>query len=114
MLTALYEEVDHRVSEAEGELFDVLASCGGVAIANSMTYENVVRAEEHHAGVIDGIADGVAVLDAYGLVTAWNKAAAELTGVPGGPGDRPALPAARSAAGASRPSTTSATTAGSS
>ena len=81
VLTALYEEVDHRVSEAEGELFDVLAGCGGVAIANSMTYENVVRAEEHHAGVIDGIADGVAVLDSYGLVTAWNKATADLTGV---------------------------------
>jgi len=59
----------------------VLASCGGVAIGNSMAYENVVRAEQHHAGVIDGIADGVAVLDDYGLVTAWNNAAAELTGV---------------------------------
>ena len=93
VLTALYEEVDHRVSEAEGELFDVLASCGGVAIANSMTYENVVRAEEHHAGVIDGIADGVAVLDSYGLVTGVEPGRGRPHRRPGGPGDRPALPA---------------------
>src|SRR4051794_30300191 len=82
VLCALYEEIDHHVNPAEAELFDFLAGCGGVAIANTMTFDNLVRAEAHHAGVIDGIADGVAVLDTYGLVTAWNTAAAELTGVP--------------------------------
>ena len=92
----------------------MLAGCGGVAIGNALTYEDVVRAEEHHAGVIDGIADGVAVLDDYGLVTAWNKAAAELTGVRAVQADRSAVPAAARAGRASRPSTSSATTAGSS
>jgi nitrogen-specific signal transduction histidine kinase len=82
VLAALYDEVDHRLGPAETELFDFLAGCGGVAIANTNTFDNLVRAEAHHAAVIDGIADGVAVLDTYGLVTAWNKAAVELTGVP--------------------------------
>jgi signal transduction histidine kinase len=80
-LVALYAQVGHRITPAEAELFDFLAGCGGVAIAHAISYETVARAEAHHAAVIDGIADGVAVLDGYGLVTAWNSAAAELTGI---------------------------------
>jgi signal transduction histidine kinase len=81
-LAALYSEIDHRVSPVEAQLLDVLAGCGGVAIANASAYDTVVQAEAHHAAVIDGIADGVAVLDEMGLVTVWNTAAAELTGIP--------------------------------
>jgi signal transduction histidine kinase len=80
-LVALYEQVGHHITPAETELFDFLAGCGGVAIANAISYATVARAEAHHAAVIDGIADGVAVLDHYGLVTAWNSAAAELTDI---------------------------------
>ncbi|MEA3218447.1 MAG: two-component system, OmpR family, phosphate regulon sensor histidine kinase PhoR, partial [Acidimicrobiia bacterium] len=81
-LAALYNEVNHRASADEEELHDVLAGFAGVAIANASAYDTVVRAEAHHAAVIDGIADGVAVLDEAGRVTIWNTAAAELTGIP--------------------------------
>jgi signal transduction histidine kinase len=52
-----------------------------VALSNVTAFEEVVRQRAHERAVIDGSADGIAVLDADGLVRQWNPAAHLLTGV---------------------------------
>jgi PAS domain S-box-containing protein len=79
-LYALYSrrEVDH----IDLELLELLAGHASVALSNATAYAEVVRQRAHERAVIDGIADGIAVLDADGLVRQWNPAAHALTGVP--------------------------------
>jgi signal transduction histidine kinase len=45
-----------------------------------MAFEEVVRQRAHERAVIDGSADGIAVLDAAGQVRQWNPAAHRITG----------------------------------
>ena len=47
-----------------------------------MAFEEVVRQRAHERAVIDGSADGIAVLDEAGLVRQWNPAAHRITGTP--------------------------------
>ena len=47
-----------------------------------MAFEEVLRQRAHERAVIDGSADGIAVLDGAGLVRQWNPAAHRLTGLP--------------------------------
>jgi signal transduction histidine kinase len=47
-----------------------------------MAFEEVVRQRAHERAVIDGSADGIAVLDAAGQVRQWNPAAHRITGTP--------------------------------
>ena len=48
-----------------------------------MAFEEVVRQRAHERAVIDGSADGIAVLDdGAALVTQWNPAAHRITGMP--------------------------------
>jgi len=51
-----------------------------VALTNAMAFEEVVRQRAHERAVIDGSADGIAVLDEAGLVRQWNPAAHRITG----------------------------------
>jgi signal transduction histidine kinase len=51
-----------------------------VALTNAMAFEEVVRQRAHERAVIDGSADGIAVLDEAGLVRQWNPAAHHITG----------------------------------
>src|SRR5437868_14286661 len=60
---------------------ELLGGRGGVALSNVTAFEEVVRQRAHERAVIDGSADGIAVLDAAGLVRQWNPAAHRLTGV---------------------------------
>jgi PAS domain S-box len=53
-----------------------------VALTNAMAFEEVVRQRAHERAVIDGSADGIAVLDEAGLVRQWNPAAHRITGTP--------------------------------
>jgi signal transduction histidine kinase len=53
-----------------------------VALTNAMAFEEVVRQRAHERAVIDGSADGIAVLDEAGLVQQWNPAAHRITGTP--------------------------------
>jgi signal transduction histidine kinase len=53
-----------------------------VALTNAMAFEEVVRQRAHERAVIDGSADGIAVLDEFGLVRQWNPAAHRITGMP--------------------------------
>jgi PAS domain S-box-containing protein len=80
---ALYALYSHRaLSHVELELLELLAGHAGVALTNAMAFEEVVRQRAHERAVIDGSADGIAVLDAEGLVKQWNPAAERITGMP--------------------------------
>jgi PAS domain S-box-containing protein len=78
-LYALYSR--RKVGHVELELLELLAGHAGVALGNAMAFEEVVRQRAHERAVIDGSADGIAVLDRGGYVLQWNPAADRLTGV---------------------------------
>jgi PAS domain S-box-containing protein len=80
---ALYALYSRRtLSHVELELLELLAGHAGVALTNAMAFEEVVRQRAHERAVIDGSADGIAVLDEGGLVRQWNPAAHRITGMP--------------------------------
>ena len=79
-LYALYSR--RRLSHVELELLELLAGHAGVALTNAMAFEEVVKQRAHERAVIDGSADGIAVLDTSGLVRQWNPAAHRITGTP--------------------------------
>jgi PAS domain S-box-containing protein len=79
-LYALYSR--RKLSHVELELLELLAGHAGVALTNAMAFEEVVRQRAHERAVIDGSADGIAVLDDAGLVRQWNPAAHRITGTP--------------------------------
>ena len=78
-LYALYS--GRRVGHVELELLELLAGHASVALSNITAFEEVVRQRAHERAVIDASADGIAVLDADGLVRQWNPAAHVLTGL---------------------------------
>jgi len=81
---ALYALYSRRtLSHVELELLELLAGHAGVALTNAMAFEEVDRQRAHERAVIDGSADGIAVLDEGGLVRQWNPAAHRITGMPG-------------------------------
>src|SRR5271154_5707196 len=77
-LYALYSR--RKLSHVELELLELLAGHAGVALTNAMAFEEVVRQRAHERAVIDGSADGIAVLDGAGNVRQWNPAAHRITG----------------------------------
>jgi NtrC-family two-component system sensor histidine kinase KinB len=78
---ALYALYSRRtLSHVELELLELLAGHAGVALTNAMAFEEVVRQQAHERAVIDGSADGIAVLDESGNVKQWNPAAHRITG----------------------------------
>jgi PAS domain S-box-containing protein len=80
---ALYALYSRRtLSHVELELLELLAGHAGVALTNAMAFEEVVRQRAHERAVIDGSADGIAVLDSGGNVRQWNPAAHRITGMP--------------------------------
>jgi PAS domain S-box-containing protein len=81
-LYALYSR--REVGHVELELLELLAGHAGVALGNAMAFEEVLRQRAHERAVIDGSADGIAVLDGGGYVLQWNPAADRLTGVTAG------------------------------
>lgn len=91
-LYALYS--GRRVGHVELELLELLAAHAGVALGNAMAYQEMVRRRAKEHAVVESSADGIAVLDGQGRVRKWNRAAAELTGVPAAQaaGCRPPFP----------------------
>ncbi|HEU0132330.1 MAG TPA: ATP-binding protein [Mycobacteriales bacterium] len=81
-LYALFAQPGRVVSPDEVDVATLLAGHAGAALANAATHAEVVRARDHEQAVVDGMADGMAVLDARGDVISWNAAAARLTGLP--------------------------------
>ena len=78
-LYALYSR--RKVGHVDLELLELLAGHASVALSNATAFAEVVRQRAHERAVIDGSADGIAVLDHDGLVRQWNPAAHALTGV---------------------------------
>jgi len=78
-LYALYS--GRKVGHIELELLELLAGHASVALSNVTAFEEAVRQRAHERAVIDASADGIAVLDADGLVRQWNPAAHRLTGL---------------------------------
>jgi PAS domain S-box-containing protein len=79
---ALYALYSRRsLSHVELELLELLAGHAGVALTNAMAFEEVVRQRAHERAIIDGSADGIAVLNASGRVQQWNPAAHRITGL---------------------------------
>jgi PAS domain S-box-containing protein len=78
-LYALYSR--KTLSHVELELLELLAGHAGVALTNAMAFEEVERQRAHERAVIDGSADGIAVLDREGTVRQWNPAATRITGL---------------------------------
>ncbi len=66
---------------AELDALTVLAGHVGAALRNAASHTEVLRRRAHEQAVIDGMADGMAVLGRDGLVRSWNAAAQRLTGV---------------------------------
>ncbi|HEX9065138.1 MAG TPA: ATP-binding protein [Streptosporangiaceae bacterium] len=78
-LYALYSQ--RKVGHVDLELLELLAGHASVALSNATAFAEVVRQRAHERAVIDGSADGIAVLDGQGLVKQWNPAGHALTGV---------------------------------
>ena len=78
-LYALYSR--RQVGHIELELLELLAGHASVALSNATAFSEVVSQRAHERAVIDGSADGIAVLDGDGLVRQWNRAAHALTGI---------------------------------
>ncbi|MDQ1711087.1 MAG: two-component system, OmpR family, phosphate regulon sensor histidine kinase PhoR [Frankiaceae bacterium] len=81
-LYTLFAQPGRHLTAAEIDVATLLAGHAGAALANAATHAEVVRARDHEQAVIDGMADGMAVLGPDGAVSAWNAAAAALTGLP--------------------------------
>ncbi len=81
-LYTLFAQPGRRLTPDEVDVATLLAGHAGAALANAAAYAEVVRARDHEQAVIDGMADGMAVVDREGCVIGWNAAAAEMTGLP--------------------------------
>ncbi|HEV2891075.1 MAG TPA: ATP-binding protein [Frankiaceae bacterium] len=81
-LYTLFAEPGRVLTADEVDVATLLASHAGAAVANAATHAEVVRTRDHEQAVIDGMADGMAVVGPDGTVVGWNAAAAELTGRP--------------------------------
>ena len=69
------------LGKAELSVLELLAEAAGAALANARAYDLTRRQREHERAVIEATLDGMAVVDAQGLVRQWNPAAHELTGL---------------------------------
>ena len=83
-LYAAFSEPGRVLTADEIDAATLLAGHAGSALANAATHAEVVRTRDHEQAVIDGMADGMAVVGQDGTVVEWNAAAAELTGLPAG------------------------------
>ena len=81
-LFAMFATPGRRVTDAEVDVLSLLAGHAGTAVSNASAFASVVTREAHEQAVIEALADGVAVVDADGLVTSWNSSAAAMTGIP--------------------------------
>ena len=59
-----------------------LAANASVALWNAELYQRVAVEREQSVAILANIADGIVAVDRDGRVVLWNRAAAEITGVP--------------------------------
>jgi len=78
----------NALNKAEGQSFDeddvnlltILAAQAAVAIENARLYQDTLRMKEFNEGLVQSMAEGIAVTDAEGHITLVNPAAATLLG----------------------------------
>jgi PAS domain S-box-containing protein len=80
-LYVLFAAERRALGRSELGVLELLADAAGTALANARVYDRTKRQREHERAVVDATLDGMAVLDAQGLVRQWNPAARELTGL---------------------------------
>jgi signal transduction histidine kinase len=80
-LFVLFSAVGRPMSQAELDVLSLLAAHAATALANAQVFSAVMRREAHEQAVVEALADGVGVINADGLVTSWNSAAAAMTGI---------------------------------
>ena len=80
-LYVLFAAQGRALGKAELSVLELLAEAAGAALANARAYDLTRRQREHERAVIEATLDGMAVVDAQGLVRQWNPAAHELTGL---------------------------------
>ena len=80
-LYALFAAPGRHLTGDDVDVATLLAGHAGAALANAATHAEVVAARDHEQAIIDGMADGMAVVGRDGLVVGWNAAAEEMTGL---------------------------------
>jgi NtrC-family two-component system sensor histidine kinase KinB len=79
-LYVFFADDGRAAAREELDVLELLADAAGTALGNARAYERVQDLQERARAIVDATADGVAVLDRDGLVTNWNRAAAQLSG----------------------------------
>jgi PAS domain S-box-containing protein len=68
--------------DEETQALVALAANASVALWNAELYQRVAVEREQSVAILANIADGIVAVDRDGRVVLWNRAAAEITGVP--------------------------------
>jgi PAS domain S-box-containing protein len=68
--------------EEEVQALVALAANASIALFNAELYQRVAVEREQSVAILANIADGIVAVDRDGHVVLWNRAAAEITGVP--------------------------------
>jgi NtrC-family two-component system sensor histidine kinase KinB len=80
-LYVMFAAERRALGRIELSVLELLADAAGTALGNARTYDRTRQQREHQRAIVDATLDGMAVLDAHGLVRQWNPAAYEFTGI---------------------------------
>jgi len=79
---AVYQSEPRVWRDEEVQAFVALAASASVALWNAELYQRVAVEREQSVAILANIADGIVAVDRDGRVVLWNRAAAEITGIP--------------------------------
>jgi len=79
---AVYQVRPRAWRDEEVQALAALAASASVALWNAELYQRVAVEREQSVAILANIADGIVAVDRDGRVVLWNRAAAEITGVP--------------------------------
>ena len=79
---SVYSREPRAWRDEEVQALVALAANASVALWNAELYQRVAVEREQSVAILANIADGIVALDREGRVVLWNRAAAEITGVP--------------------------------
>ena len=79
---SVYAREPRAWREEETQALVALAANAAVALSNAQLYQRVAVEREQSVAILANIADGIVAVDRDGHVVLWNRAAAEITGVP--------------------------------
>jgi PAS domain S-box-containing protein len=79
---SVYSREPRTWRDEEVQALVALAANASVALSNAELYQRVAVEREQSVAILANIADGIVAVDRDGHVVLWNRAAAEITGVP--------------------------------